>query len=353
MKDGPIGIPDGGFVNYIELGSVAGDKLRHVVADHLGLVVPVDLVPGDFLSQGVLNIGSEIVEQHNANHFAGTFYYQGEEWILAKSLSESYRHRQEIDGQLRELEVNEANRHGMRVGVSEDSQSEIGRKQDRLNKVAKRLDQEIASAESLMKSRYGYKDEDFENGFDVVPNHQKENLPDKPWSDFFDTPFDEGTLHLKRPDSIRDSRIPNDSEKEFGAAKDGLAGQGTGMAERQEESPSRYSDLTAATSLSPDHAALADAFDYAGKNASKDNPIESVLDKYPELADAVAAWQEIKQDDNFRPAWGPDNRERLALAGDDIRERIAGGQLRFDGDEIGIIKSAATQRHLENDMGRC
>jgi hypothetical protein len=128
--------------------------------------------------------------------------------------------------------------------------------------------------------------------------------------------------------------------------------------QNSEESPNTASSSgdssskTFSSSSSQDFHTLATTFQKATENVSKDNPIESVLEKHPELSGPVAAWQEIKQDDNFRPAWGPDNRERLGLATDDIRERIAGGQLRFDGDEIGIIKSAATQRHLENDMGR-
>ncbi|HBT97748.1 MAG TPA: hypothetical protein DEB25_09035 [Desulfobulbaceae bacterium] len=111
--------------------------------------------------------------------------------------------------------------------------------------------------------------------------------------------------------------------------------------------------LTEANRPPHDFHILATVFWLATEQESPNEPADKILETYPELSGAVAARKSICQDISFTNSfWNPDNVERLKLATDGIRQRIAQGRLQFDNKEIDSIKSVALERHKEFDAER-
>ena len=75
---------------------------------------------------------------------------------------------------------------------------------------------------------------------------------------------------------------------------------------------------------------LAQALRKAAQDESSGTPLEEVLQQYPQLAGAVSARNAIAQNEAFRPDWGQDNKERLAIATEMICRAVARGD-RFTG----------------------
>jgi hypothetical protein len=101
---------------------------------------------------------------------------------------------------------------------------------------------------------------------------------------------------------------------------------------------------------------LADALWNAAENESRQRPLDTVLELYPQLSAAVEARQAIAKDPDFRPDRGLANGERLSLATGFICELIAQGDLdRFLelGSEAGLelIKEKSSQRFEELNLG--
>ena len=101
---------------------------------------------------------------------------------------------------------------------------------------------------------------------------------------------------------------------------------------------------------------LAEAFWNAVENESRQGPLDTVLELYPQLSVAVEARQAIAKDPDFRPDRGLANGERLSLATGFICELIAQGDLDrfFDlGSEEGLelIKEKSSQRFEELNLG--
>lgn len=106
-------------------------------------------------------------------------------------------------------------------------------------------------------------------------------------------------------------------------------------------------DLTVSSSQS--FGELAELFGAAAKSGAVE--LDMAVRLHPELTGAMAARSRIAQDTKFSPDWGPDRKERLQLATDEICTAIREGTLHFDDNAIERFKTLAikNQQDLDNE----
>ena len=163
--DQPAGLPDNGFVNYIERGSLVGDYLQGIIGGHLGAVVPVDLVPGSIWSGGIFNVGQGVLDQHNVDNFVRALNYQGEDWVIERSLYESYQIKQQIEQRIQQIEekLSALNDQPRPEGVGEEVS--LYQTKRSLTQTLEEINNDIASVKELLQTRFGYTDEMLDDNY--------------------------------------------------------------------------------------------------------------------------------------------------------------------------------------------